>query len=153
MRDAIQNRPNDLIQVGFFAYPILNVLIGRNTAFEIGGEFFEKEIFNILPEELSILAEKGIAMEISSTFHRDKQDTVEIFAPGNKEDGWIQILKMTSKVYKEALENDKIMFSFGSDAHVLENAGDIFTPIMISRALKIPGKRIMHLKDFLDARE
>ncbi|MFX0098044.1 MAG: hypothetical protein ACFFCS_00575 [Candidatus Hodarchaeota archaeon] len=118
---------------------------------EIGGVFFEKEIFNILPDVLSILAEKGIAMEISSTFHRDKQGTVEIFALGNKDDSWIQIIKMTSKIYQEALRYADIMFSFGSDAHGLENAGDIFTPILISRVLKIPGKRIMHLKDFVDS--
>jgi len=134
--NSLEKNPIDIIP-----HPFLQEI-------EIGGSFFEKEVFAILPDILDVLAEKGIAMEISSTFHRDKQDTVELFSPGNNEDGWLQIIKMTSKIYKEALKRHDLKFSFASDAHRLDLAGDIFTPIMIARALHVPGKRIMHLEDF-----
>lgn len=135
--NSLEKNPIDIIP-----HPFLQEI-------EIGGSFFEKEIFAILPDLLDVLAEKGIAMEISSTFHRDKQDTVKIFSPTNEEDGWLQIIKMTCRIYKEALKRHEIKFSFASDAHRLDLAGDIFTPIMIAMALHVPGNRIMHIDDFL----
>jgi histidinol phosphatase-like PHP family hydrolase len=54
---------------------------------------------------------------------------------------------MTSKVYKAALDFGGITFSFASDAHALENVGDIGAPVAIARWLGIPGSRVVHLTD------
>nr|MDO8088005.1 hypothetical protein [Candidatus Sigynarchaeum springense] len=115
---------------------------------EISGECFSDYLFPILDKVLPVMKDKGIAMEISSTFPRDKGDTVEIFKPGPRVDGWIQVARMTSKVYKAALDYGGITFSFASDAHGLENVGDIGAPMAIARGLGIPGKQILHLADF-----
>ncbi|MHA1700284.1 MAG: hypothetical protein ACTSWN_15680, partial [Promethearchaeota archaeon] len=82
---------------------------------EIGGTTFEKYIFDILDDVLPVLAEKGIAMEISSTFLRDKDGTVEIRNKSDKDPGWLQIAKITNKIYKLANDFGKISFSFASD--------------------------------------
>ncbi|MEX2754070.1 MAG: hypothetical protein Q6365_001665 [Candidatus Sigynarchaeota archaeon] len=114
---------------------------------EIGGEYFADYLFPILDNVLPVLKDKGIAMEISSTFPRDKNDSVQIFKPGPRVDGWIQVARMTSKIYKAALDYGGIKFSFASDAHDLENVGDIGIPIVIARWLGIPGHRILHVAD------
>ncbi len=114
---------------------------------EISGEYFANYLFPILDKVLPVLKEKGIAMEISSTFPRDKNDSVEVFGPGPRVEGWLQVARMTSKIYKAALDFGGIKFSFASDAHAVENVGDIGAPIAIARWLGIPGGRIVHLAD------
>lgn len=114
---------------------------------EIGGEYFSDYLFPILENVLPVLKEKGIAMEISATYPRDKNDSVEIFRPGPRVEGWLQVARMTSRLYKAALDHGGIKFSFASDAHGLENVGDIGAPIAVARWLGIPGNRIMHIAD------
>ncbi|NMC06028.1 MAG: hypothetical protein GYA24_12505 [Candidatus Lokiarchaeota archaeon] len=114
---------------------------------EIGGEFFQEYLLDILDDILPVLKEKGIAMEISATFPRDKGNQVEIFKPGLRIDGWLQVMHMITRIYKAALDFGGIKFSFASDAHALENVGDIGAPIAIARWLGIPGNCILHLAD------
>ena len=115
---------------------------------EIGGEVFSDEIFEILLEVLPILRENDIAMEISSTFYRDKNNTVKITKKGIKAPPWLQIARITAKIYQQALEYGGINFSFASDAHGLPLVGDIGLPIMVSRMLKIPSKCIVKPEKF-----
>nr|MDO8108947.1 hypothetical protein [Candidatus Sigynarchaeota archaeon] len=114
---------------------------------EIGGEFFSEYIFAMLPRILTVLKECDIAMEISATFHRDKMDTVKIFKQGQHDEPWLQVIRITNKIYKAALDHGGINFSFGSDAHELEDAGDIGMPAAIAGLLGIPGSHILHITD------
>lgn len=106
----------------------------------VGGARFEREIFDILPGILDVVDEAGIAVEISSTFHRDKDEIAT-----NAGYDWLDSIKITSRVYQAALARPHVMFSFASDAHRLDLVGDIWTPVAIARALGIPGHRIVDL--------
>ncbi len=110
---------------------------------EIGGDYFEDKVFSILPDVLQVLKDKGIAMEINTTFHRDKLDTVKIWRPGDSGDPWLRVISMITKVYKKALEYGSIKFSFGSDAHHVDNVGDIGSGLVVARFLGIPKARIL----------
>ncbi len=114
---------------------------------EIGRDYFVEYQFPIFEKVLPVLKDKGIAMEISSTFQRNKNDLVEIFKLGPRVEGWIKVARMTARIYNKALNFGSIKFSFASDAHELENVGDIGTPITIARWLGILGSRIVPLAD------
>ncbi|HME51282.1 MAG TPA: hypothetical protein VKM55_03635 [Candidatus Lokiarchaeia archaeon] len=114
---------------------------------EIGGEYFAEYIFHMLPGILDVLESNRIAMEISATFPRDKGYPLKVPGANMLEEAWLQIARITSTIYKMALDHGGISFSFASDAHDLENAGDIGFSIVLSKFLAIPGEKILHVRD------
>ncbi|MHA1792068.1 MAG: PHP domain-containing protein [Promethearchaeota archaeon] len=114
---------------------------------EIGGLFFKEQIFEILEDVLPVIEEKEIAVEISSTFYRDKKSPPLSREPSNELNGWLEIVKITTQIYKKMLETTSVKFSFASDAHSINLVGDIYLPIVVARFLGIPGDRILHLED------
>lgn len=116
---------------------------------EIGGEYFASYIFHMLPGILDILEKNRIAMEISATFPRDKGYPLKVPGANTRDEAWVQVARITSTIYKMALDHGGISFSFASDAHDLENAGDIGFPIIFSKFFAIPGEKILHAVDLL----
>ena len=114
---------------------------------EISGEFFSDYLFTMLPAILDILETNRIAMEISATFSRDKGYPLKMPGVDTRDEAWLQEARITNKIYTMALDHGGISFSFASDAHDLENVGDIGLPIVTAKMLGIPGDRVLHLRD------
>jgi histidinol phosphatase-like PHP family hydrolase len=108
-------------------------------------QYWDQYLEPILNEVLPICANKGIAIELSADFHRNfvnSEKGVQLIGgiPCYK-----RIFDMLSKIYKKALVYPEIKFSFASDAHHIDEIGDIFVPRFISRILHIPTSRLLYI--------
>jgi histidinol phosphatase-like PHP family hydrolase len=106
-------------------------------------KFWKKYMESILLECLPIIANKGIAIEITGEFHNkslglDDWDMMMEGIPKYK-----RMLDMLTSIYKHALQFPEIRFSFGSDAHSVESVGDIANQRVFAKILGIPNNRIV----------
>lgn len=113
---------------------------------EFGDLYWKKFLKPILNDCLPICANKGIAIEISAAFHRENQ-VPEFQSHWSTWDTYYPVLNsMLKEIYQTALAYPDIPFSFGSDAHQINEIGDINIPIQIAYELDIPISRIIKIE-------
>jgi histidinol phosphatase-like PHP family hydrolase len=113
---------------------------------EFGDLYWKKYLKPMLNDCLPICANKGIAIEISAAFHRENK-VPEFQTHWTTWDAYYPTLKsMLKEIYQTALTYPEIPFSFGSDAHNINEVGDIEIPIQLASELEIPVSRIINIE-------
>ena len=106
-------------------------------------KYWKQYMESILLECLPIIANKGIAIEITGEFHNkflgpDDWDTSMDGIPKYK-----RMITMLTSIYKHAIQFPEIKFTFGSDAHAVDRVGDIASQRLFAKILGVPNNRIV----------
>lgn len=113
------------------------------------GEQFWEYLAPILRELLPLCEDQGIALEINSTCFR-KHHVPDTARWPSLPAYLTEITRAFARVFRVATEESRVRFVLGSDAHHVDQVGDVGFPHLLARALGIPDDRFVDPATFLE---
>lgn len=125
------------IPIRIWAHPFLQEVEN------FGAKYWKTYLLPMLNDLLPICANKGIALEINASYFSKTSDPNNEMPALDGVPYHIQVQRVLKELYQTALTHPDLQFSYGSDAHSVEQVGNIASLIEFAKAVGIPDSRFV----------